>query len=78
MGGAGEAHVLYNVREKTQRNTRLGKRRVHYLLFVDQLRPQLDNVLQCLSLNVYSIFSLIDDILTCRDWEDDSLIRAGR
>jgi hypothetical protein len=29
---------------------------------MNQLRPELDNVLQCLSLNGYSVLSLIDDI----------------
>ncbi|KAN0130999.1 hypothetical protein V8E53_011132 [Lactarius tabidus] len=40
---------------------------------------KLDNVLQCLSLNGYSVFSLIDDILACRNWEDESikLLREG-
>ena len=35
------------------------------------MRTELDNVLQCLSLNGYSVFSLINDILShCSDWED--------
>ena len=38
-----------------------------------QLRPELDNVLQCLSLNGYSVFSLIDDILARCNWEDDRI-----
>ena len=44
-----------------------------------QLRPELENVLQSLSLNGYSIFSLIDDILTRRDWEDEriKILREG-
>ena len=37
---------------------------------MDKLRPELDNVLQCLSLNGYSVFSLIDDILARSNWED--------
>lgn len=44
-----------------------------------QLRPELDNVLECLSLNGYSIFSLIDDILARCNWEDDriKILRGG-
>jgi hypothetical protein len=44
-----------------------------------QLRPELDNVLQCLSLNGYSVFSLIDDILARSNWEDDriKILREG-
>ena len=44
-----------------------------------QLHPELDNVLGCLSSNGYSIFSLIDDILVRRSWEDDriKILREG-
>ena len=36
-----------------------------------QMRPELDNVLQCLSLNGYSILSLISDVLShASKWED--------
>ena len=48
------------------------------------MRPELDNVLQCLSLNGYSMFSLIDEILTHghnlnQDPEDQTikLLREG-
>jgi hypothetical protein len=46
---------------------------------MDQLRPELDNVLQCLSLNGYSILSLINDILAPCSWEDEriKLLREG-
>ena len=37
------------------------------------MRPELDNVLQCLSLNGYSVFSLIDDILAHCNWEDERI-----
>jgi hypothetical protein len=40
---------------------------------MDQLRPELDNVLQCLSLNGYSVFSLIEDILSRCNWEDERI-----
>jgi hypothetical protein len=44
-----------------------------------QLRPELDNVLQCLSLNGYSVFSLIDDILARGNWKDERIktLREG-
>ena len=44
-----------------------------------QLHPKLDNVLGCLSSNGYSIFSLIDEILVRRNWEDDriKILREG-
>ena len=35
-----------------------------------QMRPELNNAIQSLSLNGYSVFSLIDDILACRSSED--------
>ena len=38
--------------------------------FMDQLHLELDNVLQSLSLNGYSVFSLINDILVCCNQED--------
>ena len=38
--------------------------------FMDQLHLELDNVLQSLSLNGYSVFSLINDILVCCTQED--------
>ena len=46
---------------------------------MDKLRPELDNVLQCLSLNGYSVFSLIDDILARSNWEDKRIktLREG-
>ena len=46
---------------------------------MDQLRPELDSVLQCLSLNGYSVFSLIDDILARGNWEDERIktLREG-
>ena len=40
-------------------------------------RQELDNVLQCLSINDYSIFSLIDDILAYCDRDDIKLVREG-
>ena len=42
-------------------------------IFMDELRPKLDSVLHCLSLNNYSVFSLINDILTYCDWEDERI-----
>ena len=46
---------------------------------MDKLRPELDNVLQCLSINGYSVFSLIDDILARSNWEDERIqtLREG-
>ena len=46
---------------------------------MDQMRPELDSAIQCLSLNSYSVFSLIDDILACRNSEDEriKLLREG-
>ena len=49
---------------------------------MDQMRPELDSVLQCLSLNGYSeIFSLMDDILRLASYnrEDQRImpIREG-
>lgn len=46
---------------------------------MDQLRPELDNVLQSLSLNDYSVFSLIKDILARCNWEDERIkvLREG-
>ena len=46
---------------------------------MDQLRPELDNVLQCLTLNGYSVFSLISDILARCNWEDEriKILREG-
>ena len=40
---------------------------------MDQMRPEFDNAIQCLSLNGYSVFSLIDDILACRNSEDERI-----
>ena len=34
---------------------------------------RLDSILQLISLNGYSIFSLIDDILARREWEDEGI-----
>jgi len=46
---------------------------------MDQLRPELDNVLQCLSLNGYSLFSLIDDIhASCNSNCEDERIKTLR
>jgi hypothetical protein len=41
--------------------------------------PKLDNVLQCISLNGYSVFSLSDDILACHNLEDERIkvLREG-
>lgn len=46
---------------------------------MDKLHPRLDSVLHCLSLNGYSVFSLIDEILTHYDREDEriKLLREG-
>ena len=46
---------------------------------MDQRRPELDDVIQCLSLNGYSVISLIDDILACRNSENEriKLLREG-
>ena len=46
---------------------------------MDQLHPELDNVLRFLSLNGYSVLSLIDYILTPRNWEDEriKILREG-
>lgn len=43
------------------------------------MRPELNNAIQCLSLNGYSVSSLIDDILACRNLEDEriKLLREG-
>ena len=38
-----------------------------------RLHPELNNVVGCLSSNGYSIFSLIDEILACCNWEDDRI-----
>ena len=40
---------------------------------MDKLRPELDNAIQCLSLNGYLVLSLIDDILACRNLEDERI-----
>ena len=52
---------------------------LYFSTFMDQLRPELDNVLQSLSLNGYSIFSLINDVLLRRNWEDKRMkvLREG-
>ncbi len=42
------------------------------------MRPELDNVLQCLSLNGYSVFSLIDDILAHGRNREDQRIKFLR
>ena len=46
---------------------------------MNKLRPELDNVLQCLTLNGYSVFSLINDILARCNWEDEriKILREG-
>jgi hypothetical protein len=46
---------------------------------MDQMHPELDSVLQCLSLNGYSIVSLINDILARSNLEDPRLrlLREG-
>ena len=46
---------------------------------MDQLHPELDSVLQCLSLNGHSVFSLINDILARSNWEDEriKILREG-
>ena len=46
---------------------------------MDQIRPELDSVLQCLSLNGYSIFSLMDYILAPYNREDQRItpLREG-
>jgi hypothetical protein len=43
----------------------------------EQMRLELDNVIQCLSLNGYLVFSLIDDILACREDERIKLLLEG-
>ena len=46
---------------------------------MNQLRPELDNVLQCLSLNGYSVLSLIDDIhARCNLNREDERIKTLR
>ncbi|KAN0130996.1 hypothetical protein V8E53_011129, partial [Lactarius tabidus] len=42
-----------------------------------QLHPELDDVLECLSLNGYSIFLLIDDILARSNWDDERITILG-
>jgi hypothetical protein len=42
------------------------------------MRPELDNVLQCLSLNDYSVFSLINDILSHGSDGEDRRIKSLR
>jgi hypothetical protein len=46
---------------------------------MDQSHPELDNVLQFLSLNGYSVLSLIDHILAPRNWENEriKILREG-
>ena len=50
-----------------------------YPRFMDRVRPELDTVLQSLSLNGYSIFSLVDYILASYNREDQrmKLLREG-
>ena len=43
---------------------------------MDKLRPELDNVLQCLSLNGYSVLSLISDILSHGSSREDQRIQC--
>ena len=38
----------------------------------------LDNILKLISLNGYSIFSLIDDILARGEWEDERIKRLQK
>src|ERR1700761_4168930 len=46
---------------------------------MDKLRPELDNVLQYLSLNGYSVSSLIDDIYACSNLNhEDERIKTLR
>jgi hypothetical protein len=40
------------------------------------MRPELDNVLQCLSLNGYSVFSLIGDIIAHSSNREDRRIKC--
>jgi hypothetical protein len=42
------------------------------------MRPEFDNVLQCLSLNGYSVFSLINDILSHGSDGEDRRIKSLR
>jgi hypothetical protein len=67
-----------NLREKYSTRTRDAST-LFCSILMDQLRPKLNNVLQCLSLNGYSIFSLIDDILAYCNLEDEriKILREG-
>ena len=40
------------------------------------MRPELDNVLQCLFLNGYSVLSLIGDILSHGSNEEDQRVKC--
>jgi hypothetical protein len=46
---------------------------------MDQLRPELDNVLQSFPPNGYSVLSLINDLLAHRNFEDEriKMLREG-
>jgi hypothetical protein len=44
-------------------------------IVVWEMRPELDNVLQCLSINGYSVFSLIDDIISHDSNREDRRIK---
>jgi hypothetical protein len=68
-----EANVLYNLHETRTRDASI------LVCSMNQLRPELDIVLQCLSLNGYSVLSLIDDILARHNREDEriKILREG-
>jgi hypothetical protein len=71
-GRRSTSYCTYNLREKYSTRTRHAST-FFCSIFLDQLRPKLNNVLQCLSLNGYSVFSLIDDILACCNLEDERI-----
>ena len=41
---------------------------------MDKSHPKLESVLRFLSINGYSVFSLINDILAYHDWEDERIM----
>ena len=43
------------------------------IIRMDQIRPDFDDVILCLSLSGYSVSSLIDNILACRNSEDERI-----
>ena len=80
-----QLYVLFENRFSECKNKRANLVPIAYFIllyfstFMNQLRPELDNILQSLSLNGYSIFSLINDIVPRRNWEDkrNRVLREG-